>query len=66
MNVRWRVGRGAGGVRARSAVVAGTQQLFGAALVLIRRLRGQALPRVFPLSGSGEVTVKKKRRNLEK
>lgn len=59
MNVRWRVGGSASGVRARSAVVAGTQQLFRAALVLVRRLGGQALSRVFPLSRSGEVTAKK-------
>jgi len=62
MDVRRRVGRGAGGVRARPAVVAGVQQLFGAALVLVRRLCGQALSRVFPLGRSGEVTVEKKRK----
>lgn len=59
LNERWRVGRCAGRVRARSAVTAGAQQLFGAALVLVSRLCGQALSRVFPLSRSGEVTVEK-------
>lgn len=68
MDVWWRVRRSAGGVRARSTVVAGAQQLFGTPLVLVRRLSGQALSRVFPLSRSGEVTVgeKKKRKKLTK
>lgn len=61
MNMWWRVCRCAGGVRARSAVVTGAQQLFGTALVLVRRLSGQALSRVFPLSRSGEVTAKERK-----
>lgn len=65
MNVRRRVGRCAGRVRARSAVVAGAQQLFRAALVLVSRLCGQALSRVFPLSRSGEVTEKNNNKQLD-
>jgi hypothetical protein len=57
MDVRWRVRGRAGGVRARSTVIAGAKQLFGAALVLVRCLSSQALSRIFPLGRSGEVTV---------
>lgn len=63
MNVRRRVCRSAGSVRARSTVVAGAQQLFGAALVLIRRLSGQAFSRIFPLGCSREVTIAKTKKN---
>lgn len=59
MNMWRRVCRSAGSVRARSTVVAWAQQLFGAALVLVRRLSGQALSRIFPLGCSGEVTIAK-------
>lgn len=52
MDMWWRVRRSAGGIRTGTAVVSRAQQLFGAALVLIRRLGGQALSRVFPLCRS--------------
>lgn len=61
MNVWWRVRGCAGGICVGSAVVTGTQQLFGAALVLVRRLGGQALSRVFPLRRSGEVTAEQRK-----
>lgn len=61
MNMWRRVRRSAGSVRARSTAVSGAQQLFGAALVLVRRLSGQALSRIFPLGRSGEVTIAKKK-----
>jgi len=55
MDVRWRVRGRASSVRARSTVIAGAKQLFGAALVLVRCLSSQALSRIFPLGRSGEV-----------
>lgn len=66
MNVWWRVCRSTGRVRTGTAVVAGAQQLFGAALMLVRRLSSQAFSRVFPLRRSGEVTAKTNTRKVTK
>lgn len=70
MDMRRRVRWSAGGIRTGTAIVSWAQQLFGAALVLVRRLGGQALSRVFPLCRSREMTKKQENtrnvKNFEK